>query len=493
MSKNFISSLTLNTIKIRKCIFSVFRLALLFVTFTIYAQQQTEFSCNETMYIVNNDVLYSYTGDETPDVICSGLGTGTSLNALGYSSKNSLLWAFDQTMQKVVTIGANCTKSVIEIPNLPLGGQDYNVGAIDANGYYYLYNGQGSARFYIIDTDPSRATFGKLVDPSNGFTEDMRNPKGTAIQPTGNGANRRYFSDWTIGTDGFLYTILNKNSNNNFNGTDHSFRVVRYNAVTGVLENVTSPVSGGGIQQCNNSNSFSFGAIFRDNTGKLFAFQNCSGQLYRIDGNTATQISSGGGFSTNNVDGAFCPTANLPQPVKFLSFETHKNGSVADLAWITASELGNKGFEVEQSTDAKTWKTIGYVDSRAENGDSDSDLTYTFTDHNPVHGYNYYRLKQIDLDGTFDYSLMRVVIFGEENAGKVIVFPNPTSLYVTITELKGNENINIYDVSGRKIKSAISTSSTTDISLEGLKEGIYHIQINGQNGEVSSHKIVKNN
>ena len=180
-------------------------------------------------------------------------------------------------------------------------------------------------------------------------------------------------------------------------------------------------------------------------------------------------------------------------PVNLISFTAENAIDHALLTWLTASESFNKGFEIERSNDALTWKRIGYAESLSQNGTSDETLQYSFKDVAIMKGQNYYRLKQIDLDGTFGYSPIRVVLSDKEKAGQVMIFPNPTTDYVTLAELSGNEKIHMYDAQGRKIKSVQSTGSTTDISMDGVKEGMYFIHVIQENGEITYHKIIKRN
>lgn len=180
-------------------------------------------------------------------------------------------------------------------------------------------------------------------------------------------------------------------------------------------------------------------------------------------------------------------------PVNLISFTAEYSGSSAVLNWVTASEEANQGFEVERSSDARNWEKIGYVASLSQSGDSEETLNYSFTDAHLLQGHNYYRLKQIDLDGSVEYSPIRVVLSDIEKSGNVMVFPNPTTNYVTLAELAGNERINVYDAQGRQVKSVESTGSTTDISLEGVKEGMYFLHVIKENGEITYHKIIKRN
>lgn len=257
-----------------------------------WCYSQTPFPCDNTLYLSNGTNLYEYTvnGEE------SLLFPVGNINALGFSP-SGLLWAYDQTAQSLVIIGSEGVKTPIGVSGLPTG-VNYNVGTVDANGYYYLYDGQQAARFYVIDTNPSRSTYGKLVDPGNVYNEDMRSPRGTAISPTALGS-RRTISDWTINpTDGKLYTMTNSLS-------VRPHRLIRYDPLTGQLEEVGNQITGGGIQS-----NVSYGAIFIDHTGEIFVFGNTAGHLYSINSSTSSaERISENSISSSNVDGATCITS----------------------------------------------------------------------------------------------------------------------------------------------------------------------------------------
>ena len=76
------------------------------------------------------------------------------------------------------------------------------------------------------------------------------------------------------------------------------------------------------------------------------------------------------------------PSGTLP--VTLLSFRGYKDGSRNQLRWTTTTELNNRGFEVQRSTDGINYSVIGFVNSIALFGNSSSDLDYTFTDNNPT-------------------------------------------------------------------------------------------------------------
>lgn len=116
-------------------------------------------------------------------------------------------------------------------------------------------------------------------------------------------------------------------------------------------------------------------------------------------------------------------------PVELLDFSAHKIDQTVQLNWETASESNSAGFELERSENSYDWETIGYVESQ---GNSNVQQRYSYLDRDPLAENNYYRLKQIDLDGQYEYSSMRHVLFTTDNKTALNVYPNPTSGQFTI-------------------------------------------------------------
>jgi hypothetical protein len=104
-------------------------------------------------------------------------------------------------------------------------------------------------------------------------------------------------------------------------------------------------------------------------------------------------------------------------------------GKHALLQWVTASEKNNDFFEIERSVNGQDWKSLGTVKGA---GDSYQELGYNFTDKNPLYGLSYYRLRQVDFDGQFDYSNVVVLENFEDYAvtpdPEMLLYPNPASL-----------------------------------------------------------------
>jgi hypothetical protein len=187
--------------------------------------------------------------------------------------------------------------------------------------------------------------------------------------------------------------------------------------------------------------------------------------------------------------GAFEFDPNTTLPMKLLSFTAQKQNQNALLQWTTAEEQNCKGYEVERSGDSKTWSKMGFVNSLSMNGNSIQDLNYTFTDNAPLQGKNFYRLKQIDFDGRYEYGPVRMVTFDVVN--NICIYPNPAKESVNITGLQGGETVVMFDISGKVLKELKSNSTDMLIPLQDLVAGAYQVLIISESKEVMMFKIVK--
>ncbi|MFD2246780.1 IPT/TIG domain-containing protein [Pontibacter ruber] len=189
-------------------------------------------------------------------------------------------------------------------------------------------------------------------------------------------------------------------------------------------------------------------------------------------------------------------TGAAPLPVELISFKAQKQKEAVLLTWATASEKDNSHFDVEMTDDAKgEFKAVGKVNSKATN--SSVKTNYQFSHAGGFVGTRYYRLKQVDLDGTSSYSnVVAVEVTAELQTVKVA--PNPISpeskLLFPATEA-GKLNITIVNMSGSKVaaKSADVEAGTNSIELdlsEKLPAGMY-ILTTEFNGKTEQVKLIK--
>ncbi|MHA4736402.1 T9SS type A sorting domain-containing protein [Dyadobacter sp. MSC1_007] len=158
-------------------------------------------------------------------------------------------------------------------------------------------------------------------------------------------------------------------------------------------------------------------------------------------------------------------------PVVLVKFQGVRSLEGSKLTWKTTSETNNKGFEIERSADARAFGKIGFVDG---NGDTKEDKTYHFTDLQPFET-SYYRLKQLDYDGKFEYSKV-IAVRGDQV--EIKVYPNPAQEYLTISGIEAGTEVSIINESGRVVlKSRINPKQP--IAIGGLRAGLYNVLAGG--------------
>lgn len=189
---------------------------------------------------------------------------------------------------------------------------------------------------------------------------------------------------------------------------------------------------------------------------------------------------------------------NSTLPVKLLSFNGITKNSDVVLKWVTVSEINNKGFEVERSFDARTFKTIGFVKGA---GNSNATINYNLVDAGVFNKSTlvYYRLKQIDFDGTISYSQIIRINLNGESKNSIAVFPNPFTNEFNISfvsNVEGYIAYDILDIQGKVIvsKSDLVMQGSNTIVIDNcnnINNGIYFVRMN-INGETQVMKLVKN-
>lgn len=179
-------------------------------------------------------------------------------------------------------------------------------------------------------------------------------------------------------------------------------------------------------------------------------------------------------------------TVNQPTPVELVSFDAEARGNVSVLTWETSSELNNEGFFVERSKDGKRFESLGFVKG---NGTASVSNTYEFIDETPNED-NYYRLRQVDFDGSEDYSDIEFVRFNTNVSASV--YPNPFVDRLTISTgaYAGPIAVSIIDANGRLISNEVTSDRNKDLS--DLKAGVYFLYVRNEEGvELLKEKVIK--
>ena len=177
-------------------------------------------------------------------------------------------------------------------------------------------------------------------------------------------------------------------------------------------------------------------------------------------------------------------------PVELMSFSASVTpNQQVQLQWITASEINNHRFEIERSVDGEAWSKIGTIEGH---GTTSNHQQYQFIDESPLKGRSYYRLKQVDLDGTFTYSSIESVslVSTEE---LIAVFPNPVVDKVQI-QLKQNYQdiaIQLMNTKGQVLKAVqLKNQSYFELEMKDLSSGVYFIKLD-LDGEERVVRVVK--
>jgi len=175
--------------------------------------------------------------------------------------------------------------------------------------------------------------------------------------------------------------------------------------------------------------------------------------------------------------------SNIVIPVELISFTAEFNGNIVNLDWITATEINNFGFEIERKLANLEWTTIGFVEG---NGTITEQQSYSYDDDFTVFSYEgnvHYRLKQIDMDGTYEYfdPIKVFISFMPEDYSLLQNYPNPFNPSTTISWQIPERNfikLEVYDVLGNKVDVLENHEMSagfynTKFIKPGLPSGVY--------------------
>lgn len=181
-------------------------------------------------------------------------------------------------------------------------------------------------------------------------------------------------------------------------------------------------------------------------------------------------------FAINNAN----ITLDGPLPVALAAFSATVRAHSAFLTWTTASEMNNRGFAVEASTDATSFRQIGWVSGH---GTHAAPIAYQFTDER-LTAYGeplvYYRLRQEDTDGTTSFSAVQALKAptGPELTS-LQVWPSPSRGSITVGGLAPGQPVQLLDMTGRVLLTAIMPTTAAPLQLtlpSGLAPGIYLVR-----------------
>ncbi|MET4076455.1 T9SS type A sorting domain-containing protein [Hymenobacter sp. UYCo722] len=200
---------------------------------------------------------------------------------------------------------------------------------------------------------------------------------------------------------------------------------------------------------------------------------------YTISATNLTAITSNSFFalaSTNRVDNPL--TGSAPLPVTLITFSATRQGAAVQVAWATASEKSSAYFAVERSADGRAFSEIARVEAL---GSSTARHDYGTLDGLPLGGTSYYRLRQVDKDGTTAYSNVATVRFdGKVGAPALVAYPNPTTgsgFHLATSNLAStNGTVRVFDNVGRLVFSQTVAAGMVEATVQPtqpLASGMY--------------------
>lgn len=206
------------------------------------------------------------------------------------------------------------------------------------------------------------------------------------------------------------------------------------------------------------------------------------------DGNYA-QWNDGGGTAVIYSNYTNCtPTNTDALPVSLISFTAREVDGQAVLRWETADELNNSHFTIYKSQDGSEWHELDLI---AGNGTTEERQVYLYRDMNPYHGRSYYRLKQTDFNGTFEF-FEAVSIFVEAKDESPLVFPNPANHILNIRSREVIDSLSFINSTGTLYPVPVTGSETllSRFDITHLPSGVYTLLIYCP-GQVFRRKVLK--
>jgi hypothetical protein len=400
------------------------------------AQAQAPFACTagksylfqgDATTVVEIDLSSGTSKPASSPIIPSGQGV-QKLNAFGYNQLDNFVWGQRTGTGQVVCVGSDYAAKVYDVTGLTGDVTAAVVGDVSPSGVMYLTRG-GSNAGGTGAAESLRAIY--AID----LTKKPLVANRLAVVPPAT-----YLTDWAVSPiDGNIYALYS-----NFPGTNSPaltlYRYTTTGATAGTREVLGTVVAGSTISRDGKDfpiTASNFGAAFMDSQGNFYVVANETGYIYRIDtphvsGSLTAHYVSAAPAGAINTDGARCPATAVapvpaPLPVQLTAFSaTAAPSRGVQLAWATASELNSDFFEVQHSLDGRTFAAVGRV---AAHGRSQALTNYTFLHAAPgTAATHYYRLRQVDQDGTSAFSPVQVVTLTAGSSPVLFTAaPNPTT------------------------------------------------------------------
>ena len=167
-------------------------------------------------------------------------------------------------------------------------------------------------------------------------------------------------------------------------------------------------------------------------------------------------------------------SSGSPLPIELTRFDATTKGQSVNVSWATASEKNNDHFDVQRSATGEDFATIGTVKGQ---GNSSNAHEYTFTDGHPLAGQTYYRLRQVDIDGSTSYSPVVAV----QRSSVAAAYPNPTAGSITLPASSDPIRYRVLNNVGQILLTGQGAGSE-QLNISSLPRGTYFLELTSSTG-----------
>jgi uncharacterized repeat protein (TIGR01451 family) len=310
------------------------------------AAAETPWTCSAYGYLFQNPTTVPpgsiYQVDLASGAYTNYGATSDYVNAVGYNILDNYVYGWDGTTEELVRISSDGSLTPLGLPagvEIPPGATDYNVGDVDSSGHYWMMNGNlQPAPWYEIDLVPGSPTYGEVIN------------SGTATRPAGVGG----VADWAF-INGALYAVTGTASG--------PAALLKFDPATGQFSNLgpVAGVPGTGL----------YGAVYTDAAGDLFASENVTGEIYRVNVSNVTGIAVSEGPPSGLNDGERCATAPIPT----VTVTKTVDGRAASADQFTVGLSDSAGKALTSATTSGTGTSASTTNWPVSQGS-----TYTITD-----------------------------------------------------------------------------------------------------------------
>lgn len=401
---------------------------------------------------------------------------------------------FDGTATQTITNAGGETFNTIEIDNSAAGGISLS-SPITITDSLIFVDGviNGSVTNTVTINDNVDVTGGSAASHVNGYVTKIGNE--AFDFPVGDGTDYMPISITAPSstTDEFTATYVNSNPDGSYSTSSLGTGITRVSTLEYWIldrDNGSSNVSV--TIPWNSSSLVTALASLR--------LARWNGSQWTDEGNGGTTgNTTAGTLTSNGTVTSFSPFTlgalggGNPLPVTWLKFDALLEGDECSLEWATGSELNCEGFYVERASFTGEYDEIGYVNSDGIGGYSNENLFYSFVDRNPNQGNNYYRIRQVDFNGDYDYSEIRVVSYSKTSSLgwdiNLTLNHQTNEFKIGTQEMSGQLDVSIYNVSGQMLYHAetVVSGGLAQFYFQKPTSGIYLINIVDKNNPAKKY------